>query len=271
MQMLSSEREARYWQPVRGSSDFLCERFEGGSGQPHIHDEWQIAVAEDLATLSLGAYRRHPMRPGDVAVVPPHDVHGEAGGVTWNILYVARAVMPCSPFQRPVISDPDAAAEFLALLRQSDEGSLEGAEFVARATDWLRRLHQRHTGASRPPSRARRERPAVERTRVFLRQRPTEPVSLADAVAVAGVAPSHLVRSFSREVGLPPKSYHAQVRLALARRLLAEGKPATWVAYECGFADQSHLSRRFKQCYGLTPGEFQAQCRRAGSEGSHAA
>ncbi len=72
---------------------------------------------------------------------------------------------------------------------------------------------------------------------------------------------SHLVRSFSRAVGLPPKSYHAQLRLARARRLLAEGKSATWVSYECGFADQSHLSRRFKECYGLTPGAFQSQYR----------
>jgi AraC-like DNA-binding protein len=50
------------------------------------------------------------------------------------------------------------------------------------------------------------------------------------------------------------------VRLARPRRL-AEGKSATRVAYECGFADQSHLSRRFKECHGVTPGTFQAQYR----------
>jgi AraC-like DNA-binding protein len=83
--------------------------------------------------------------------------------------------------------------------------------------------------------------------------------------AIAGVTSSHLVRSFSRAVGLPPRSYHAQVRLARARRLLAEGKSPTWVAYECGFADQSHLSRRFKECHGVTPGAFQAQYRAQGS------
>ena len=103
--------------------------------------------------------------------------------------------------------------------------------------------------------------PAVERARAYLRDRPTDAVALSALAELAGVTVSHLVRSFSRTVGLPPKSYHAQVRLARARRLLSEGKSATWVAYECGFADQSHLSRRFKECYGLTPGLFQAQCR----------
>jgi AraC-like DNA-binding protein len=84
-------------------------------------------------------------------------------------------------------------------------------------------------------------------------------VTLPEVGAVAGVTISHLVRSFSRATGLPPRSFHVQVRLARARRLLAEGKSATWVAHECGFADQSHLSRRFKECYGLTPGAFQGQ------------
>jgi AraC-like DNA-binding protein len=51
------------------------------------------------------------------------------------------------------------------------------------------------------------------------------------------------------------------VRLARARRLLAEGKSVSWVAYECGFADQSHLNRRFREHYGLTPGAFLEQSR----------
>ena len=49
--------------------------------------------------------------------------------------------------------------------------------------------------------------------------------------------------------------------VAIVALLLAEGKSATWVAYECGLADQSHLSRRFKECHGVTPGTFQAQYR----------
>jgi AraC-like DNA-binding protein len=101
--------------------------------------------------------------------------------------------------------------------------------------------------------------PAVERARVYLQNRPTQSVTLPEVGAIAGVTVPYLVRSFSRTVGLPPGSYHAQVRLARARRLLAEGKSATWVAYECGFADQSHLSRRFKECHGVTPGAFQEQ------------
>ena len=264
-----NEGPVRYWQPVpEGRPDFICARLEAGPGPLHLHDEWQFAVAEGAATLSVGAFKRYGVCAGDVTVVRPYDVHSEAGWATWRVLYVAQAVMARIVDERSIpsletlaLSNPGAGDELRALLRDSESGMLEGSEFADLALAWLRRLVQ-HPTRSSAPLRPIRPRPAVERVRAFLRDRPTEPLSLSDAVTVAGIAASHLVRSFSRDVGLPPKSYHAQARLALARRLLAEGKSATWVAYECGFADQSHLSRRFKQCYGLTPGAFQTQCSR---------
>jgi len=157
----------------------------------------------------------------------------------------------------PVLTDPAAALELGALLRGSEDGTIDGPEFMLRTRRWLEQLLHRHPAEGTMPARM----PAVERARKYLQERATRAVSLREVASVAGVTVSHLVRSFSRAVGLPPKSYHAQVRLAHARQLLAQGKSATWVAYECGFADQSHLSRRFKECYGLTPGAFQGQYR----------
>jgi AraC-like DNA-binding protein len=139
------------------------------------------------------------------------------------------------------------------------EGSLGGSDFTDGVLEWLRHLFRTDArGISGWPAAGRIPGP-VERARAYLQARPTEPLALTDLVDFAGVTTSHLVRSFTRSLGLPPKSYHAQIRLARARRLLAQGRPATWVAYECGFADQSHLTRRFKEFYGLTPGGFQAQ------------
>jgi AraC-like DNA-binding protein len=156
-----------------------------------------------------------------------------------------------------VVTDPEAAAELRELLRLSEDSTIKGAEFLSQVAHWLEQLLACHAEYIAAPKRM----PAVERARAYLQNRPTQSVTLPEVGAAAGVTISHLVRSFSREVGLPPRSYHAQVRLARARRLLAEGKSATWVAYECGFADQSHLSRGFKECHGVTPGAFQAQYR----------
>jgi AraC-like DNA-binding protein len=267
----------RYWRPVPGEAPELIGAYlDGAPAALHVHEEWQFAVAGAPSALSVGAFHRFRARPGDLTVIHPYDVHtegGTAGGPQgWWVLYVAPNVVAdayrrlCGErgersmprFRGPVITDPALAAELGAVLKGSADGTIGGLEFAAWALDWLERLLRRHAAATLP----HRDPPApVERVRAYLRDRPGESLTLSDVVPLAGVTTSHLVRSFARAVGLPPRRYHVQLRLARARRLLAEGKPATWVAYECGFADQSHLTRRFKDSYGLTPGAFQAQHR----------
>jgi AraC-like DNA-binding protein len=216
--------------------------------------------------LSLGAFRRYEAQAQHVTVVAPYTVHGEGSAVgetgTWYVLYVAPALLkdlhggsdPVFPYA--VISDATSALELRDLVRRSGEGALTGSEFVSRASGWLRRLLGSLAVRDALPEPVR----AVDRVRAYLQAHATDPVSFEELAAAAGTTPS-VVRAFSRVMGLPLKSYHAQLRLARARRLLAQGRSATWVAYECGFADQSHLSRRFKECHGVTPGVFQAQWR----------
>jgi len=273
--MITSDGGLRFWQPApRSGNELACARLEAGRDRPHVHEEWQFAVAEIPAKLSVGAFRRYTAQATDLTVVPPYDVHAEGSGggpsPNWRVLYVApalvsrvyRGIVSRSRAEAPqfnglVLAAPAAVGELGALLRDSEAGKIEGSEFLARALHWLQGLLRCHAVEIRASVRA----PAVERARAYLLDRPTQSVSLPEVGAVAGVTVSHLVRAFSRAVGLPPKSYHAQVRLARARRLLAQGMPAASVAYECSFADQCHLNRRFKESYGVTPGVFQSQYR----------
>ena len=257
----------RFWQSAtRVSPGFVGAYLESGRPVPHVHEEWQFAVPEMASTLSLGAFRRFAAREADVTVVSPYEVHAEGGAIEppprWHALFVApsviREVHGAEPrFHGPVLADRAAALALRDLLRRGELGAATGAELEAAIRRWLEQLLRIHAGAVHPPARAT----GLERARAYLQERPTAVVSLLEVGAAAGVTTSHLARSFSRAVGLPPMSYHVQVRLAHAQRLLAEGRPATWVAYECGFADQSHLNRRFRQAHGLTPGAFQAQIR----------
>ena len=263
---MSGGSEVRFWQPAPQVATELVGAYLGASTcQPHVHEEWQFGVLETPARLTIGAYGRYGAGLDDVTIVRPYEVHGEYGcggeQPVWRVLYVAPSVVSrvhggLSPrVWSSVVTDPTAAAGLRSLLRLSCNGAIPGPEFLSRLMLWLEQFLLRHAGQFAAERRA----PAVERARAYLQNRPTESVSMTQIGATSGVGLSYLVRSFSRSVGLPPKSYHAQVRLARARRLLAEGKSATWVAYECGFADQSHLSRRFKECYGITPGTFQTQ------------
>lgn len=255
-----------FWQPAsEAAAELVCAYIEAGERPPHLHEEWQFGVLDVPSQLFLGAFRRMSASAESVTIVRPYEVHGEGGdgGIPpgWRMLYVAPDVVSrlfggrAPRFRGPVVADAAAAAELRELLCGSGAGSISGPEFMSRVTRWLKQLLARHAGADAPP----RHVTAVERARGYLQNRPTQPVTVSEVGAVAGVTLSHLVRSFSRAVGLPPRCFHAQVRLARARRLLAEGKSATRVAYECGFADQSHLSRRFKESNGITPSAFQAQ------------
>jgi AraC-like DNA-binding protein len=270
---MSSGELVRFWQPAsEAGTDFIAASLTVGRPMPHVHSEWQFAVAEMPAGLSIGAFRRFATRADTVTVVPPLTVHtegaGSEAGPGWRVLYVAPAVIDrlsghrsgddagsVVRFHAPALTDLVRAGELRELLQESVEGLVDGGEFMSRALAWLEQVLREH--ASVLPDVPRSS--AVERARALLHSRPTQSLELPEIATVAGTSVSHLVRSFSRVVGLPPQRYHVQVRLAHARRLLAEGQAASWVAYECGFADQSHLNRRFKECHGLTPGAFQIQ------------
>ena len=269
---MSSDEILRFWQPApEAGTGFIAACLTLGRSMPHVHSEWQFAVAELPTGLTIGAFQRFAVRADTVTVVPPLTVHtegaGSGTGPGWRVLYVAPEVIsrlsghqagghwgPVVRFPTPALTDQGRAADLRELLRESEEGLVDGAEFMSRALAWLEQVLKY---ASPVPDAPRSS--AVERARALMHSRPTQSLELPEIATVAGTSVSHLVRSFSRVVGLPPQRYHVQVRLAHARRLLAEGQAASWVAYECGFADQSHLNRRFKECHGLTPGAFQIQ------------
>jgi AraC-like DNA-binding protein len=116
---------------------------------------------------------------------------------------------------------------------------------------------------------ATRQRPVAEpevgvargltEVRDHLRASPEDGVTLDDLASVARLSKFQLLRAFRRAYGLTPHEYHMQLRLARARRLLAEGRPLSHVTYDAGFADQSHLTRRFKTFFDLTPARYARQ------------
>jgi AraC-like DNA-binding protein len=93
----------------------------------------------------------------------------------------------------------------------------------------------------------------ADRVRELLDARLADGLSLAEAAALFGVHPTHVVRAFSRRHGLPPHRYLTGRRIDLARRLLLAGMPAAEVATAAGFADQSHLTRNFRRMLATTP------------------
>ena len=83
-------------------------------------------------------------------------------------------------------------------------------------------------------------------------------LTLDQARVVLHAHPAHLVRTFSREFGMPPHRYLIGRRIERARRLLLDGMRPADVAVAVGFHDQSHLNRHFKRMLATMPARFAA-------------
>ena len=85
----------------------------------------------------------------------------------------------------------------------------------------------------------------------------TEPPTVADLAALAGVHASHLLRTFRRHHGATVANYARQRRIEQARAAIAKGEQSlSAIALGAGFADQSHFTRVFRRAFGETPGSY---------------
>lgn len=108
----------------------------------------------------------------------------------------------------------------------------------------------RRAGPSRP-----RYSPVVETARAVGRSHLADPRLSVDWLAqAAGCSPDHLTRRFRAETENSVVAWITDERIALAQRLLAEGKyQVAEVAWACGFAQPSYFIRVFRARTGVTP------------------
>ncbi|MEI7014599.1 helix-turn-helix domain-containing protein [Leptospira licerasiae] len=67
-----------------------------------------------------------------------------------------------------------------------------------------------------------------------------------------GLSMGRIVHLFSKQIGIPIRSFILWERIQFAIRLILEGAPLTEAAHQAGFADQAHLSRTFRATFGIT-------------------
>ena len=83
-----------------------------------------------------------------------------------------------------------------------------------------------------------------------------------------GVSKSHLVRTFTAAVGVPPGKYLTTVRIEAAQRLLLHREyTLDVVASLCGFSGANYLCRVFKKETGQSPAQWRAMAGHAAQSG----
>lgn len=121
-------------------------------------------------------------------------------------------------------------------------------EIVAALLERLRQIRS----AAGDLSRARSV--AVRAAASFVRDHYRDPISLEDAAIAAGVSGAHLARAWRKEIGNSIGEALRTLRLAEAKRLLADGNRTVLdVALTCGFGSVEHFHRTFRAHHGASP------------------
>lgn len=259
------DEQVRAWKPgIVGVDEVFHASFVDHAYPPHTHDRWAVIIVDDGGIrFDLDRHRHHWGATGaTVTVLPPHVVHdGRAStpaGFRKRVLYIDATVLPDDRIG-PAVDGP--SVDDLAL-----RGALDALHrrLAAPAVDALAaetglalvgerlRLHLGSTPTAPTPAAVT----AADRLRALIDDDPAADVSLATAAAALDTSATHLVRAFTRCVGVPPHRYRIGRRTDLARRLLLDGHPAAVVAATCGFHDQAHLTRHFRRQVGTTPAAY---------------
>lgn len=247
-------------------ADFTSQEFV-----PHVHDEMVIAVTEQGGAEFDSRGVNDIAEAGTTLVFNPGEPHAGRMGRSprWRYrafyldggalerladdLEVPRSALP--GFCTNKLADRGLSTALRALHRATKEdGPLLGRQSGLIAA--MAELYRRY-GSPRPPGRVPgAERACIGRVLDYLRAHYAEAIVLDDLAALAGMSAYHFLRSFKKEIGVPPHAYLTQLRLQQARRLLARGLGQAETAAAVGFYDQPALSRHFKKIYGVTPGQY---------------
>jgi AraC-like DNA-binding protein len=278
-----------------------CFFWEGEWG-PHIVEPSRRLYETELVYLSHGVYdlliedRRHTLRPGAVALIPPGVWHesrsGRRGHVVRHCIHFewtphpARPARPLQafvgePYDTALVSPaPPDIAPRLPLVVQWPRGS-EVLRVLEQALSGLRRgdpigehllwpvltaLLQPTSapGAVHPSYRSAAALAALQ-VRDYIDRHYREPHGYEVYTELTGLSAAGLCRAFRRLVGRTPTAYLIDLRLSQAYRHLQEGTLAVKeVAHHVGVSDANYFARLFRRRFGLTPSEVAAQARAGG-------
>jgi AraC-like DNA-binding protein/quercetin dioxygenase-like cupin family protein len=267
--------------PMSGGSsvELMRTSYHAQSFPKHTHDFFTIGLVLRGAGTLWYRGAEHLARGGEVVVIPPGEVHTGSVAPGAGVLEYVAAHVPAevvtdllddigggeADLEAPVILDDEVGLQLRRLEHavSGDQAARHAAEEAF--TNAVGLLVHRHRRRGSMSSSDRTVEPRVVHIARELLDDcygDNAQTSLRALALRAGVSPFHLVRVFTRAVGLSPHQYLVQTRIRHATRLLAQGLPCSFVAAMTGFADQSHLTTQFKRYLGITPASYQ-RCLRA--------
>lgn len=265
---MAAREHVRSWRPgVPGVGEVLHAHFTEHAYPAHTHDLWTVLLVDTGGVAYDLERRSHDAPPGSLTLLPPHVPHdGRAAatsGFDKRVLYVDERWLPLGLTGAAVATPTIRDAALLEAVAQL-HGTLAAPGDELEAESRLAMISERvagHLDRTTDVPRSGREPVLARHVRDRLDHDLADAPTLDALARELDVHPTHLVRAFGREYGLPPHRYVTGRRVDRARRLLLDGMPAAEVAAAVGFHDQAHLIRHFRRTLGVTPGAWLASGR----------
>ena len=97
----------------------------------------------------------------------------------------------------------------------------------------------------------------------FIESHLADDIGLTTLARFVGLTPYRFARSFKEAIGLSPRQYILERRVAKVKDLISIGAGSlAEIAYAVGFSSQSHMTEVFRKRLGVTPGQYREQVRR---------
>jgi AraC-like DNA-binding protein len=132
---------------------------------------------------------------------------------------------------------------------------------IARAAMLLREVQARHDGGQADAARGLGlARWQLSRVTAHVEKNIHRSLRIRDLAELAGLSAGHFARAFRQSVGVAPRSFVLERRVARAKTLMQKTDlPLSEVALACGLSDQAHLSRIFRRYTAITPNAWRRE------------
>ena len=108
------------------------------------------------------------------------------------------------------------------------------------------------------PGPASRRAELVKEVCGYIRENPASKIKLDDLGRRFGVSPYHLQKTFVDVMGISPRRYLEECRVALLKLRLARGEPVIGALRGTGYSSHSWLYKDSKVMLGMTPANYKA-------------
>ncbi|WKK72358.1 AraC family transcriptional regulator [Rathayibacter oskolensis] len=205
---------------------------------------------------------RHPVRAGQVVILPPGTPHSYGADIAapWTLWWLHVVGRDLAEFLR--VAGVTAAApvrelsdtfRIVALVEEVVQAMERDQTFASTLAASGAAWHlmallcaERTAGAPRVS--------AIDQAIEYLRQHVTDQISIADLARMARLSPSHFAARFRQETGSSPLKYQTQLRMARARELLdTTDLPVAQIAARVGYTDPFYFARQFTSVHGMPP------------------